>query len=59
MEDTQLLTVPAIEDHYGVSRFRLYKIIADGELPSIRIGAKRIYVRREDWELYLQNAKKK
>jgi excisionase family DNA binding protein len=56
MEDQHLLTVPAIEMLFGVSRYRLYKLIQDGEIPHVRLGRKRIYVKRHDWETYLENA---
>lgn len=42
----QLLTIPAAADRLAVSRSKLYELIADGQLPTVRIGrARRVAVR--------------
>jgi len=53
MTDRELLSVPEIEKDYGISRHRLYGLIADGLLPALRIGTKRVYVRRTAFEKFL------
>ena len=41
----ELLTIPVAAARLGLSRSKLYELIADGELPTVRIGrARRIAV---------------
>jgi excisionase family DNA binding protein len=37
----QLLTVVDAARHLGISRSKVYELLADGELPSVRIGRTR------------------
>ena len=37
----QLLTIVDAARHLGISRSKLYELLADGELPSVRIGRTR------------------
>jgi len=59
MTDRELLAIPEIEKEYGLSRHRLYGLIAEGSLPALRIGTKRIFVRRTVWEDFLRAAEMK
>lgn len=48
-----LLTVREVAELLKVNRNFVYKVIADGELPSVKIGS--IKVRKTDLELYVKN----
>lgn len=37
----QLLTIVDTARHLGISRSKVYELLADGELPSVRIGRTR------------------
>ena len=37
----QLLTVVEAAQHLGISRSKVYELLADGQLPSVRIGRTR------------------
>jgi excisionase family DNA binding protein len=37
----QLLTIVEAARHLGISRSKVYELLADGELPSVRIGRTR------------------
>ena len=40
-EAVQLLTVVDAAEHLRISRSKVYELLADGELPSVRIGRTR------------------
>ena len=40
-EAVQLLTVVDAAEHLRISRSKLYELLADGEIPSVRIGRTR------------------
>jgi excisionase family DNA binding protein len=40
----QLLTIPEVAELLGISRVRCYEMAASGEIPSIRLSARRIRV---------------
>lgn len=45
-DGSTLVTIPVAAERLGVSRSKLYQLIADGELPTVRIDrARRIAVR--------------
>jgi excisionase family DNA binding protein len=39
--DPRLLTVPQAAEHLGVSRSKLYELIAAGEITTVRVGRAR------------------
>ena len=44
-DEPELITIPVAAARLGLSRSKLYELIADGELPTVRIGrARRIAV---------------
>ena len=51
-DDPELITIPVAAARLGLSRSKLYELIADGELPTVRIGrARRIAV--DDLRLFI------
>ena len=46
MTNAQLLTVPEVAARLGIGRTTLYLLLAQGDLPSVRIGRRRLI--RED-----------
>lgn len=51
-DDPELITIPVAAARLGLSRSKLYEVIADGELPTVRIGrARRIAV--DDLRLFI------
>lgn len=47
------LTVPEVAKELKLPRSRAYELIARGELPAVRIGAKSIRVNRAELERFL------
>lgn len=46
LDGLTLVTIPVATDRLGLSRSKLYELIADGQLPTVRIDrARRIAVR--------------
>lgn len=41
VEPPTLITIQAAADHLGLSRSKLYELIADGEMPTVKIGRAR------------------
>lgn len=51
-DNPELITIPVAAARLGLSRSKLYELIADGELPTVRIGrARRIAV--DDLRLFI------
>ena len=55
MDDLQLLTIADVARLFRVSRSTLLRILARGEIQTVRVGA-RVRVRRGDAEAYLVRA---
>ena len=47
------LTVPDLAEELRIPRTRAYELIAQGELPTVRIGARSIRVNRQELERFL------
>lgn len=47
------LKVPEVAEELGIPRSRAYELIANGELPAVRIGQKSIRVNRRELEEFL------
>jgi len=56
---TELLSAADIEEHYGIQKHRFYDLARAGAFPSLRIGERRVFVRREAWENYLKTVESK
>ncbi len=50
--DAMLLKVPDVVDCLGVSRAKIYELMASGELPSVRVGGSR-RIRAEDLDAFV------
>ena len=47
------LKVPEVAEELGIPRTRAYELIANGELPAVRIGERSIRVHRGELERFL------
>lgn len=47
------LKVPEVAEELGIPRSRAYDLIANGELPAVRIGERSIRVNRAELERFL------
>lgn len=47
------LKVPEVAEKLGIPRSRAYELIANGELPAVRIGERSIRVNRRELETFL------
>lgn len=47
------LRVPEVAEELNIPRSRAYELIADGDLPAVRIGQKSIRVNRQELERFL------
>jgi excisionase family DNA binding protein len=52
-EQQSWLTVPEVAEELQIPRTRAYSLIADGELPAVRIGERSIRVNRAELERFL------
>lgn len=52
------LKVPEVAEELKIPRSRAYELIADGELPAVRIGEKSIRVNRAELERFLLETRK-
>ena len=53
----ELLTVEQVRLHLQISRTLAYRLIGNGDIPSLRIGARNIRVRRSDLSDYVDRMK--
>lgn len=51
--NTTMLAVPEAAKRLGISKTGTFRLIHRGELPAVRVGARRIVVRLEDVNDYL------
>jgi excisionase family DNA binding protein len=49
----EVLTVPEVAELLRITRTRAYDLIAQGELPAFRLGARSIRVNRQELERFL------
>jgi excisionase family DNA binding protein len=54
--ERQFLTVAQVSYELGVTSNRVYQLIAEGEIPSIRLG-RMIRIPRERWEEWIEAKK--
>jgi excisionase family DNA binding protein len=52
------LTVPEAAEELRIPRSRAYELIAEGELPAVRIGERSIRVNRGELERFLLEARR-
>jgi excisionase family DNA binding protein len=53
MEDTKLLRPPQVATYLGVSRAKAYQLIAQGDIPAVRIG-RLVRVLRSDLDEFVE-----
>ena len=53
--EREWLRVPEVAELLGLPRTRTYELIAQGELPAVRIGERSIRVHRRELEKFLLN----
>jgi len=51
---TLLVSVPDVAERLACSRHHVYDLIEQGELPAVRIGARRMSVRETDLEAFIE-----
>jgi len=56
MEEKVTYKVPEVAKMLGISRSLAYDLVRRGEIPSIRLGAKRVVVPRDGIERMLKQA---
>jgi len=57
-ESGQWITVPQMARMLHIPRSRAYELVAQGELPAVRIGAKSIRVNRAELQKFLLESRR-
>lgn len=52
------MTVPEVAEELHIPRSRAYELVAQGELPAVRIGERSIRVNRAELERFLLGARR-